>query len=64
MNCKGYGMNRLIPVALVGLIFFAGCTTVQGPVVDRQAINEETKRLEVKALEYNIGLLTKVNTIG
>jgi hypothetical protein len=37
---------------------------VQGPAVDRQAINEETRRLEAKALEYNIGLLKKVNGIG
>ena len=42
----------------------SGCTTIQGPGVDRQAINEETKRLEAKSIEYNIGLLSKVNRIG
>jgi Zn-dependent protease with chaperone function len=57
-------MKGQILAVFLGLATFAGCATVQGPVVDRQAINEETKRLEVKALEYNIGLLENVNTIG
>ena len=64
MNGKRHGTNGLKAAALLGLVILAGCKTLQGPVVDRQAINEETKRLEVKALEYNIGLLAKVNTIG
>ena len=64
MNHRDRVANKLIPAALVVLIVFAGCTTIQGPVVDRQEINAETKRLEVKALEYNIGLLAKVNKIG
>lgn len=59
MNARN---TALLTFILLGPL--AGCTTVQGPVVDRQAINEETKRLEVKALEYNIGLLAKVNEIG
>ena len=64
MNRRRPGMNRQIQMVLLGLITLAGCTTIQGPVVDRQAINDETKRLEVMALKYNIGLLIKVNTIG
>ena len=64
MNSRKRGVNRQVLAALLGLVTLAGCATARGPVVDRQAINEETKRLEVKALEYNIGLLSKINTIG
>ncbi len=57
---------RLVPKFWVGamLMMVMGCSTVQGPDISREEVNESTKELEVKAFEHNMAQVQRINVIG
>jgi len=56
---KKYGVGLLVLS-----VFFTGCATVTGSSVSRQEIEASKSLLEVRALEYQIKQVKRVNEIG
>lgn len=53
----------LIRLLLI-IVFFTGCATVQGPAISRKDVDEATKAMEVKAFQYNMEQVKRINEIG
>ncbi len=57
-------MNKYVIGILISCVFFTGCATVTGPSVSREEIKASKSHLEVRALEYRIKQIKRVNAIG
>jgi membrane-associated protease RseP (regulator of RpoE activity) len=51
-------------IGSIVVLFLAGCATITGPYVSREEIRQAREELKVKALEFQIKQLQRVNEIG
>lgn len=57
-------MRMITSVMVAIVILLSGCSTVQGPSISKQDVNDAAKEMEVKAFKYNMEQVKRINRIG